>query len=166
MEDKEGKQKVRSWFSRVAMLVWLIFPAGATGQSQPPGFDHFQLFTRCAPIGVALLVEGQPILGLAQGAVERAVTSRLRSARIYNVVTEGPGFLQVRVASSGLAFVVGVEFQKMLRDEFTGGAGSATTWRSLSIGTHRNNGQFVRASLAEHMDKFIDEYLRVNGAWC
>lgn len=164
--DEEGTKATLFWFSQLAMLASSVIPAIAVGQSQA-GVDSFQLFTRCAPIGVEFSVAGDPpIPGLAQEAVERAVTSRLRSARIYKTVVEAPGFLSVRVNSYQRAFGVDVEFQKVLRDEFTGVEGSATTWRSGGVGTYGNDGQFVRGVLAEKMDEFIDEYLRVNGAWC
>ena len=75
-------------------------------------------------------------------------------------------WLNISVVTTGLAFSARVEFVKIVRDlgehDFT--TGFAPTWQTGSYGT--GNAGFIMSALAEHIDEFIDEYLRVNAEAC
>lgn len=121
-------------------------------------------------------------IGLTEEAIKVAVRSRLRSARIYYDVSarslfrrsylgrpqnfKRPLFLYISVHVVGAAFSVGVSLKKDFRDASSGETGSATTWETGSTGTHGRSGNYILSSVSRHMDKFIDEYLRVNAEAC
>lgn len=129
-------------------------------------FDKFRLWNECKPI--QLVVEGLPDraeeIGLTKEAIEVAVRSRLRGARIYTPSSRN--YLYVRVNSIGSAFSSRLSFQKWLRDTNLEKSGMAESWGTSSTGTHGNDASYILGSVSKHTDKFIDEYLRVNADAC
>ena len=134
---------------------------------------RFQLFTGCARMG--LLVEGLPPgagkIGLTEGAITRAVESRLRSARLYTADRSSDYLLYVRVGvldmegrRRNLPYSIGVEFNQRLYNPRVDGGGSAVTWITGSYG--QGDSQFILGAISEHMDRFLTEYLRVNEEAC
>ncbi len=84
-------------------------------------------------------------------------------ARMYNSMP----FLYIRVVVAGTGFSVNIELQKSLYDKLSKQKFWATAWQTGSVGTYGNSGSsYILASISEHMDKFIDEYLQVNGKAC
>ena len=128
--------------------------------------DRFKLWNNCRAMDLA--VEGLPQdaadIALTRGAIETAVRSRLRAARLYDA--DVAAFLYVNVNVLGRAFSIRVEYNKPLFDPASDQFFSATTWNSGSTGTHGGNGSYILSSVSRHMDKFIDEYLRVNADAC
>ncbi len=43
---------------------------------------------------------------------------------------------------------------------------NAATWETGSLGTHGGDAGFILQAVAEHTDKFVNEYLRVNDEAC
>lgn len=133
--------------------------------------DSFHLWTACAP--VYLIVEGlnqdAAEMGLTTESIETLVRSRLRAARIY---FSGPSaqnnylYVNVNVVSDGLfsSFGIGFGFNKLVTDNYSQLSNFAQTWHSGSAGM--GDASFIRESVSEHMDIFIDEYLRVNEPAC
>ena len=133
--------------------------------------DLFQLGTRCQPIDLVVeyLSQDAAAIGLAQRSIETLVRSRLRAARIYDESVPTP-YLYVNVNVSGLAFNISVQFKKLLCD--TDSTPSipicriATTWDMGGTGTHGQNSQYILQVIPGYIDRFIDEYLRVNADHC
>ncbi len=137
-------------------------------------FDIFQLGQPCVgPVGflLAVISEDAKEIGLTQEAVDAAVRSRLRGARIYDQTTFFP-LLVVSINVAGQAFVISVELaQKVYREVALGNdvrniSGPAVTWSTVVLGTHGHDPGFILQSLNGQIDKFIDEYLRVNEKAC
>ena len=130
--------------------------------------DVYELWTNCEPPNtfVWLNKHDATYLDLTEEAIEIAVRSRLRSARIY-MVGSTLAKLEVTVHVVSNAFHIDVALRKSLEDQlFSGISGFATTWQTNSTGTHGNNAYFILQVVSQHMDKFLDEYLRVNADAC
>ena len=67
---------------------------------------------------------------------------------------------------SGPAFSTALEYWKVVRDLATGLQNRATTWYFGVVGTHGRNSSDIVVAVSEDADKFIDEFLRVNGDAC
>ena len=141
-------------------------PAGGAAAQDVSEFDRFQLFNECRPM--RLVVEETPAaaaeIELTAAAIQAAVESRLRSARLYDA-DAGP-ILYVNVNVVGLAYSLRLEYTKFLYDRVTDDSRFATTWLITSTGTHGRNAAFILSGLAGHMDRFLVEYLRVNESAC
>jgi len=135
--------------------------------------DRFRLFTQCSPIFTSSLIDDtDDELDLSTDSVERAVNSRIRSARLYAFDSissgegGGSGLLRVAVHVVGRAFSVDAEFRKSLFDSVSGYNFVATTWSIRNTGTHGGDASYVLDIVRRHLDEFIDEYLRVNAEHC
>ena len=85
-------------------------------------------------------------------------------------------WVEVHVVSR--AFNVRVEFWKKVIDpmmeqafptndrDMVRASFNATTWVTGSTGTHGGDGTYVLSAIRQHMDEFLDEYLRVNEPAC
>ncbi len=154
-------------FAFVAVVCWVLWPSVGTAQANPVDERaRFELFTDCAPLDVSVsgLESDAAEIGLAEESVQAAVESRLRFARLYSA--ESPNWLGVHITVVGVAFSVLLQFHKGRFDQVSGEAGWATTWLDGSVGTHGGDAGFIRSSVAEYMDQFSVEYLRVNDAAC
>jgi len=168
MVDKVAlPQLIRSITNLV--LVIAISQSGLAAQDEDfqTRYDRFRLYTACSPVELLVTVEGETddVRGLTEQSIEIAVRSRLRSARIYT--DDGLGmYIHAHIIVAGLAFSASVDLRKELSDPFSGEWMFATTWGSSSTGTHGRDAQYLRGVLSEHVDRFIDDYLRVNEAAC
>ena len=146
----------------IAMLI-LAVPARAENVT---GYDRFQLWNDCQPM--RLVVEGldkdTTDIGLTKDAITVAVRSRLRAARLYTAETDPRLYVRVQVVDT--AFYTSVEYGKRVADSASGGSTVVTTWGARSIGTHSRNASYILSPVSENVDKFIDEYLRVNEDAC
>ena len=131
-----------------------------------PAETRFQLWNDCRPIDLVAesATGGTPGIGLTERAFAAALRARLGAAGIYD--PEGLAYLDVRASVVGPAFHVSLEFRKRLKDPASGTEGWAATWISGSTGTHGGNPDYILAAIAEHADRFIDRYLRVNAHAC
>ena len=154
--------------ARIALLtLTLIAVSPASGQVSI--YDKFQLWNDCLPIN--LLIESLPDdateIELTKERIATVARSKLRAARLYD--QEESTWLYVNVQIVGGAFSMSVEFNKLVIDDATDLPGFPITWDRGSMGTHgggANGANFVLSSLAEKIDTFIDEYLRVNDEAC
>ena len=148
----------------------LALTAASASASEVSDQDRFQLWNDCRPMG--LLVEEMPddaaAIGLTEDAITVAARSRLRAARIYTEArSEAAGsFLYINVNVVGPAYGISVRYLKYVNDLATMLELAATTWDSISTGTHGRDPTHISSSVAGHIDKFIDEYLRVNEDAC
>ena len=131
--------------------------------------DRFRLFTRCAPLGIIVSVQGDQAdeIELTEERVRTMAESRLRAARLYGS-REGVPYLAVFIFTldDGPAFVTQISLAKSLRDDMTGLERGSDTWESLGYGTHSGDAGFIMQGLSEDLDGFILEYLRVNEGYC
>lgn len=75
-------------------------------------------------------------------------------------------FLYVNLQVVGRAFSGFVEYNKVVTDHATGEENAAATWSRYGTGTHGGDPGYILSAIAEHMDRFIDEYLSVNEDAC
>ena len=119
-----------------------------------------------------LVVEGLPddatVTGLTKEAIEIAVRSRLRAARLYNDSSAETAwsYFYINVNVVGRAFGTAAEYNKNVRDIATTLERTVTTWDVSATGTHGGDFNFILSFVVQHTDKFIDEYLRVNETAC
>ena len=132
--------------------------------------ERFALWTGCKPLWPALFVE--PKDDTFEDSVRAAVESRLRGARLYGGLTSSStpsvGLLRIVVNRGSGLFGISVGLQKRLFDPITG-------LRSHAYADYRGGGyssfgsgspEYVRSVLADHLDRFIADYLRVNADAC
>ena len=157
---------------RIGLLLatTLLLTAASASAGEVSDNDRFQLWNDCKPM--QLVVEGlandATAIGLAKEAIEVAVRSRLRAARLYSEDSaEGAwSYLYVNVGVVGRAFGVYIKYRMMVRDTATELEYMTTTWNIGTTGTHGRDSSYILATVAENADKFIDEYLRVNEDAC
>ena len=173
------------WLAATLLLIDASASAGEVSDQ-----DRFQLWNGCRPVDVLVvsLSEDAGKIGLRTEYIETTVRSRLRGARIYDGVPRhdepgwlgwmvrhrryGEPFLYVDISVVSLAFDVEVGFRRSVKVLLTVPegmdplVGPATTWRTGSTGTHGRNASYILSSVSQHVDKFIDEYLRVNADAC
>ncbi len=149
--------------------VFLIVAASASAE-EVSSHDRFQLWNKCRP--TTLLVEGLPkdagSWGLNEAAIEVAVRSRLRGARLFTEDFTEPGasLLYVRVDFADIAFTVSIRYYKRFEDRVTRRY-LATAWIKGTVGLSRKkNSDFILAIIRRFTDEFVDEYLRVNADSC
>lgn len=189
----------RSVVAAVALVICSLAPARATDvaetapktisaaevqrlrglQAQTFAEEAFKLWNDCQPIAFSVHLQGKSEaskIGLTKEAIETAVRSRLRGARIFrnnpdlrsqSLTLERNGFLQVSVTLTTASLGMSMRFEKVMRDEASGYVGwTPTGWRSGLLGEHADDGYYVLSGIAPAIDKFIDDYLRVNESAC
>lgn len=132
--------------------------------------ERFALWTGCQTLWPLTLVD--PKDDSFEESVTAAVESRLRGARLYGDLTNSETSNQIlRIVvnrGSGL-YSISVGLQKTLFDplsrlrsrvygDYRGGAG----YGSFGSGPP----EYIRSVLADHLDRFIADYLRVNAGAC
>ena len=152
-----------------------LLAAPSPGQDFADRMERFRLFTSCQSMVtlVAPLGDDAAAISLTKAALQAAVESRLRAARLYTTLSPllfypGPPThpsLSVRVHVVGLAFYISVQLEKYVTDA-SGLNDSAVTWESSVTGTHGRNASYIVSNLSELLDKFLADYLRVNEAAC
>ena len=129
--------------------------------------DRFQLWSKCEPFGLVVedLSDDAAKIGLTKEAVLTAVRSRLRAARLYS---EQPSrnSLYVNIGVIGPAFDVDIAYNKWVKDDISDEYARIATWSISSIGTYSRDSSFILSAVSRGMDRFIDEYLRVNASAC
>ena len=152
----------------VAMAVALAAPP-ATAQQTPADrkLDRFQLFTRCEPLSATVSVERSSpyVENLEDADLQQVVHAGLETAGLLRE-EELPPFLYVTVGILHWAYVARVELMKEVTDPLTKLGGVATTWREYRYGIHSGDPSFVISSLSNAFNTFLDEYRRVNEAYC
>ncbi|MCY4290842.1 MAG: hypothetical protein OXC72_03670 [Roseovarius sp.] len=159
--------------NKVALLALLVLAPAAWSQEDEITdhdrfalWDRFELWDNCRPMN--LLVEGLSSdaakINLTKQDIEIAVRSRLRAARLYDGETTNALYVQVTVAKS--AFFISTQYIKRVEDTYNGLVGFSPTWRAGTIGTHRQDSSYILSTISPMVDRFIDEYLRVNESGC
>lgn len=128
--------------------------------------ERFALWTGCKPLWPVLFLD--PKDDMFEDSVRGAVESRLRgTARLYGGTANGE-LLRVMVSRGRGLFSISVGLQKRLFDP-------VTRLRSHAYGDYRGGAyssfgsgppEYIRSVLADHVDRFIADYLRVNADAC
>ena len=150
----------------VSTLVWLADSASAASVTDTD-LDRFQLWNDCRPMYLVVenLPESAAQIGLTEERIAIAVRSRLRAARLYEVSVRNP-YLYVNVNVLRRSFGIIIRYNKFVQDLVTGKTGPSPTWNIHGIGTHGEDAGYILSTVAMYMDRFIDEYLRVNEDAC
>ncbi len=119
---------------------------------------------------VAVLVEDLPAgagrIGLTKDRIRTRVELRLRSAGLTpgNDSSKNHALLYVNINVGNGAFSTSVEYNR--RVEFTTGnrryGSFGTTWTAASTGTHGRDAAYIVNWLDQHLDKFLNAYLKAN----
>lgn len=152
----------------IGLLFGLLLAAPLPVRAQEDSRERFELYTRCAAMGLAvdLQDDGDDLDGLTAGRIEQAVRSRLRAARLYRQVSDSDYLLSVYVHVARRAFSVDLDFYKPLYDPVSGRTWIAITSEESITGTHGTDANFVVSAVSQLMDGFLDDYLRVNEVAC
>ena len=142
----------------------------AAGSGRGSERERFALWTECKLLWPALFVDPQD--DTFEASVRAAVESRLRGARLYGGLTSGGTVsgevLRIVVNRGSGLFSISVGLQKPLFDPIT-------RLRSRAYADYRGGGyssfgsgppEYVRSVLADHLDSFLADYLRVNADAC
>ena len=154
----------------LALVVAALLAAPTVAAEKISKFDRFQLWADCLPMNLVVsdVTKSAPMFGLTTEAVEIAVRSRLRAARLYDATTITPyldvGVRVLDIKRSMQPFVVKINLYKSVKDETSGLSGPAVAWMGGAFGL--GDPAFVLSAISQHSDKFIDEYLRVNADAC
>ena len=179
-------RKVRT----VALLTAFLLLTAPAAAEEVTKMDRYQLWNDCNPILLKHLVsEGAADFGLDENAVEQTARSRLRAARIYDTDTVVPkpvlvveikmlppvradmGALEKFMAKHGAFVEVRVSLLKPVIDVASREQSFANTWSSYSFNKFDKHSLATASprlhfTLSKHLDKFIDEYMRVNESDC
>lgn len=153
-----------------ALAVWACM-AGAAEESpkcEAGDWECFKLYTACQRVELVVeeLSEDTAKIGLTKAMLVNAGEARLRGARIYEDGKSGAGYLYIGVNIVGEGMHIEVSLVKRVFDFGSRETGYGETWESSSTGTHGKSANFVLSSLQQHLDRFIANYLRVNGPAC
>ena len=163
----EGGIEVRRRIGWLVVLAIFASPAGGWAAQDVSAGDRFRLFNECRPMKIIVedLSAGAAEIDLTEAAIQAAVESRLRSARLYDA--DARPYLYVNVNVVGMAFAIDLQYRKVVYDPATAVSNTTMTWESGSAGTHgRDGAAFILSGIAGHMDQFLVAYLRVNESAC
>ena len=154
---------------RGPVMVVLLFIATSALAEEVSDFDRFRLWNDCGAMDlvVAELDQDAAEIGLTKEAIETAVRSRLRAARLYDADARSYLYVRVSVVVSvvGGGFNVEVDYNKPVVDPASGQSNYASTWDEGGVGISRD-GNYILTVTSRFMDRFLDEYLRVNADAC
>lgn len=139
----------------------------AVADTSKERITRFKLFSNCSPMDIVIedLSPDAKKIGLTKAAIQAAVESRLRSARLYKPGPLKP-HIYVRVSVLRFAFSISLQFKKPLYDRFSDHTFEAPTWEKGFIGTLSGSQGYILSSISELMDRFLVEFLRVNEDAC
>ena len=155
--------------NKVISIFLLLAVFSVNGEEDTTGLDSFGLFNKCEPLSFTIQksVSDADDLYLDDSAIQSAIESRLRSARIYSDENKGFSSLRVTINVVNYAVSMNVIFNKIVHDPlFSDEVGNAITWMDGGTGLHGGREEFVMNNLSEFMDNFLVEYLRVNEQAC
>ena len=132
----------------------------------------FKLWNDCKPVAFGVRLTGDETEAGRITALETMVRSRLRGARIFrdepdvrahHLSLRKNGFLSVLVHQQGDSALWFVRFEKLMVELGTDLIGWANAgWFVASV----SHGNSVLADVSPQIDRFVDDYLRVNEVAC
>ena len=158
----------KTFAASLILALALSFPVPrAVGDASESPRERFRLFSDCSPMQLVIdtLDSNEKKIGLTDEAIQAAVESRLRSARLYTSDKSKP-FFYVKVHVIGNAFSIRLFYYKSVYDPLSGNGAYAPTWNSGVTGTHGGDAGYIRSAISELMDQFLVQFLRVNENAC
>ena len=153
---------------RYLSIIILCLAAVSASAGEVSDYDRFELWNECKPMTLIVedVYEDATAIGLTKESIEAGVLSRLRAARLYNSEEEW-SHLTVFVNVVDRAFSIRLLYIKRMQDVATGMEGLSVSWFMTSTGMFGDGGvAFILSSVTQHIDAFIDKYLRVNADAC
>ena len=153
---------------RYLSIIILCLAAVSASAGEVSDYDRFELWNECKPMTLIVedVQEDATAIGLTKESIEAGVLSKLRAARLYNSEEEW-SHLTVIVNVVDRAFSIRLLYIKRMQDVATGMEGLSVSWFMTSTGMFGDGGvAFILSSVTQHIDAFIDEYLRVNADAC
>ena len=151
---------------------WMLLACCMVAEAQVDDYERFQLFTECQPMAVGATVyvsdedTGTMIRQQEQeGPIYAALESRLRAARLYQAQdqTRMQNHINVSViVPTPEIFIMLATYSKILRDPITQQLSISGTWELLAHGSP----SAMHSLIAQAIDSFLVDYLRVNEAAC
>ena len=171
-----------------AAMIVLVAPAAADKPWNPREFaaelaspiERFFLWNDCGPMRVDAFLRSDDsnfpeagllrhfsidLFGLSRENVISAVRDRFEATHLVEDAGAATR-LFVRARVNGNAVRVDVSYEKPVRDLISGAEFYTTTWESQSAGEHGRDDGLILSQVMKEVDKFIDEYLRMNRDSC
>ena len=169
----------------VLAVIGLFLSASVLADEGVTRYERFQLWNSCAPVRLAVSLTGNfSNVELTKETFEIMARGRLRAARIYSSDKGYNGTLLLTLSINlgrESNFVAMLEVEKLLTDIYEyeidtienrkkKGTGPvfypAITWQTFSYGTYGNFPDAIVSTSSQHVDRFVDEYLRINSSAC
>ena len=154
-----------------ALLLTAAPASGSLLEEMGYGLNHFELWNECRPMKMFVMDVKEDMLTRAaptEEAIEIAVRSRLRGARLYSEPSAeaDAAHLIVSVNVTPERFSIDFSYKKRVTDHATERRSHAETWFEIRRGRHGEDSNFILSAIEQLTDSFIDEYLRVNAEAC
>ena len=154
---------------RKMVLVIFFVPLLSTTVQAQTDLDFMKLWNACQPIFLVVedTTKGSKNIGLTEQRIQTMAESRLRAARIYHKDSGTALYINVHYLEGNAgAFSLRLEFQQPVRLLRYGKTMIATTWDISVLGTAAGSAEYIMQVLSEYVDRFVNEYLRVNADSC
>ena len=151
----------------LAVVCWILAAGPTSATEAVSELDRFKLWNDCRPMSLLVVGNGPDTAAATIEAVEIAVRSRLRAARLYSADEAGLlPLLVVNVDTFNIAYGIDLDYQKFVTDFATKLTGTKPSWSIAVIGVNSGDASYIMTRAQELADRFIDEYLRVNADAC
>ena len=148
--------------------------------------DRFRLWNHCFPVRVRLYMDpltGAYVSDLEKEEVEAIIRSRLQSVQLFTPEHPMSSTLQLVLEVESEIFTISTAHIKVVKDPASGVSASVETWVQtflpeeventlgdhhsiVSTKRHNKDKEYVLYWVSKYVDKFIEEYLRVNADAC
>ena len=178
MRMRNGDRRLRGVAAAGLVALLLASAAAVNGQSVSD-FDRFQLYNACRPMGLRGGFGGSGHkdsfnFEMTTAPILPAVKSRLREERLYSPLKSASNgaFLEVSVAIGEVSpdtatHIAFLQYHKPVTDPASGLENTAATWKQdMSSCCNSHDPESIRESVTYLVDRFLEEYRRVNGKDC
>ena len=127
--------------------------------------EAYEWWADCAPIGLSINLEqseNSPAI-ISESTVRNAVESRLRAARLMDV--RSLTYLSIDIRTVGNGFSIVGQLNKPMFDLASEFSFNASAFAYIITGVYSESDYLLNA-LAELMDDFLNNYLRINEPAC
>lgn len=146
--------------------------------------DRFELWNHCLPVTVDLRTNyiGAFVSDLEIEEVEATIRSRLQNEQLYNPEPSVSSILHLGLNVEPETFTIKTAYIKPVTDLASGVSALVKTWEQywlpeeqeklngdlslISVKRHNKDKGYVLYWVSKYVDKFIEEYLRVNADAC
>lgn len=147
--------------------------------------DRFQLWNHCFPVRVRFSITpliGAYVSGLEKEEVEAIIRSRLQNVQLFTPEHPMSSILKLVLEVESETFTIRIAHIKVVKDPASGVSASVETWvqtflpeevyrsgddfSTVRTKRHNKDKEYVLYWVSKYVDKFIEEYLRVNADAC